>query len=543
MTSPQVSGTPQASPQFGDALSCKQWLKNLQLTNVTLAHTAVTVQLEILNRSTLSSLERLKISELLREPVAFLQHELAKKYSGKPIPLEETQQNTWSSVIALWKAMASSYRIALTSCLERDPEVEVHLALVTHRCLHYTGLQMMEHYRAYREVDPGLWQQAHELYGLAETMEFAARPVKDSLNKEADATTCNSAYARLLLTSLADPYRLTPKQLAQLDRWLDKWGVRAEVAAAAPENTGLTLAGVDLDGSAGPVIVEHGMTLANPRYLHGETLAATFRKRIKRLGKGESPAALGLGEDCVAADCEALLAQLYRYWFKAPSRRRNFTRRPGAEKAQLALGMAAIHFFMNGEKPFKQPGEKEKLSKREIEDLQFYGRISDQTEKLNISQLGFALETWQIQDESALGFRLARPDKEGLRIQPKQLVGLRPVDSATYMLGVVKWMILPAGKEFHIGVSILPGAPFAIAAQPVALGTSAGSKFTQAFLLPDMPVLHQTASLILPAGWFSPGKQLEIQSNERFTVKLLSLIEKGSDYERVRFVRMEQPPS
>lgn len=538
MTSlPLPESTPH-SPQFSEAATCRQWLKALPLTNIPLAHTNLTTKLELLNRATIAPLERLKISELLREPIAFVQQELAKKYLGKPMPLDDAQRNVWSSVVTLWAAIGSAYRLSLQSGLEGDPEVAAHIALVTHRCLRYTGQQMLEHYRAYHEIGKELWQQAHELFTLAEQRDYAMRAVKDSLNKETDTFTCAAAYAQILLTDLADPYRLTSRQLSLLERWLDKWAVRVSVVAAPPGDESLSLMGVDLAGATGPVPVRDGQPLANPRYLDTDRIATTFRKRIKQLRKGEDPAALGLGEDCIQPDCEALLTALHQHWFEAAPKRRNFSRRQGADKAQVALGMAAIHFFVNGEKTFKQPGEKEKLSKREIEDLQFFGRISEQTEKLHLSQLGFALETWQIQDESALGFRLARADEEGLRIGQKQLIAVRPADSSTYALGVIKWLIIPPNDGPHIGVRILPGAPLAIAARPVSMMADTANKYTQAFLLPDMPVLRETASLVLPLGWFNPGRLVEIHTGEPQTVRLNTLIEKGSDYERVGFVRI-----
>ncbi len=530
---------PALSPQFSDAITCRQWLKTLPLTNVPLAHAALTAQMELINRASFSSLERLKISEMLRDPIAFVQLEMAKKYLGKPLPLEIVQLNNWNSVISLWTALGAAYRLSLQACQEGDSGVAAHAALITQRCLRYTGLQLVEHYRIYREIDKAVWQQAHELYALAERQGYAMDVVKDSLNRQTEGATCAASYAQILLTNLADPYRLTPRQLSLLDRWLDKWGVRVTITAIPPADTSLSLIGVDLASSAPPVIGRDDVKLINPRYLDTERLATTFRKRIKRLRKNEDPAALGLGQDCVQPDCEALLTVLYQHWFESAPKRRNFTRRPGADKAQVVLGMAAIHFFLGGEKPFKQPGEKEKLSKREIEDLQFFGRISNQTEKLHISQLGFGLETWQIQDEGALGFRLARADNGGMRISLKQLVAIRPADSSTYALGLIKWLIFPLNDGLNVGVRVLPGAPLAIAARPVSLMTDATSKYVQAFLLPDMPMLKEAASLVLPLGWFAPGRLVEIHVGEELqTVRLHNLIEKGSDYERVGFVRI-----
>ncbi len=539
MNSPAFPESAQ-SPQFSDAIACKQWLKTLPLTNIPLAHATLTFQVELLNRAPFAPLERLKINELLRDPIAFVQLEMAKKYLGKPLPLETVQLNNWNSVVGLWALLGAAYRLSLPACLEGDPSVVPHAALITQRCLRYTGMQLLEHYRIYREIDKGVWRQAHELYTLAEQRGYAMNVVKDHLNKQTDSATCAASYAQILLTNLADPYRLTPKQLSLLDRWLDKWGVRVTVTVTPPGNTSLSLVGVDLASSAPPVIVRDAVKLADPRYLDTDRLATTFRKRIKRLKKNDAPAALGLGEDCAQPDCEALLTVLYQRWCESAPKRRNFTRRAGADKAQAALGMAPIHFFLNGEKPFKQPSEKTNLNTREIADLQFFGRISDQTEKLNISQLGFGLETWQIQDEGALGFRLARPDKGGMRVSLKQLIAVRPADSNTYALGVIKWLIFLPNDELNIGVRVLPGAPLAIAVRPAALMTDAAGKYVQSFLLPDMPVLKETASLVLPPGWFAPDKRVEIHAGGKpITVRLHNLIEKGYDYERVGFAKTQ----
>jgi len=369
MTSPPIP-----VPHFSDANACKQWLKDLPLTNVPLVHATLTAQLELLNRTSIAPRERLKISELLRDPVAFVQAELARKYLGRPLPLETAERDTWNSVDGLWAAMGAAYRLCLQDCLNGGSDIALHAALITHRCLRYTGLRVMENCRVYRQPGKDLWRQAHELFALAEQRGFTPDAVKDSLNEQSDSTTCTAAYAQILLTYLADPYHLMPEQLDLLDRWLDKWAVRITVATHPPEQASLPLVAVDLAGTAAPRLVREGQTLAlaSPRYLDTERIAVTFLKRIKRLKKGDDPAELGLGKDCAPRDCESLLVTLYQHWCQAAPAKRDFTRRAGADKAQTALGMAAIHFFLGGEQPFKQPGEKEKLSQREIHDLQFF---------------------------------------------------------------------------------------------------------------------------------------------------------------------------
>ena len=293
-------------PQFSNANACKQWLKILPLTNATLAHTTLSAQINLLNRAPIPVLERLKISELLRDPVVFVQQELAKKYSAKPLPLEAAQHHAWSSVAGLWAAMGSAYQLALQACLEGNPNVVTHIALITHRCLRYLGLQMTEHYRAHREIEPKLWQQAHQLYTLAEQQNYSAQAVKDSLNSQCEATTCSAAYAQILLISLANPYHLTARQLALLERWLDKWAVRVAVVATPPiypdSHATLVQLGVDLDAATGPVATRRAgvgrrLRTAGLRSATGHVLSALVRggtetqlypPRRKRPGAGRS---------------------------------------------------------------------------------------------------------------------------------------------------------------------------------------------------------------------------------------------------------------
>jgi len=62
--------------------NCKDWLAQLPLTNARQAHNLLLAQMKLLNAATLAAADRLQILEMLREPVAFVQGERAKRYSG-----------------------------------------------------------------------------------------------------------------------------------------------------------------------------------------------------------------------------------------------------------------------------------------------------------------------------------------------------------------------------------------------------------------------------------------------------------------------------
>jgi hypothetical protein len=532
-------------PQISDLAACKRWLAALPLSNVQAAHGEIGGQLELLNCFPVAPLERLRIMEHLRETVDFVQAEVAKKYLNKPVPFDKAEQAAWNNVLALWQSMAEAYQRGLQACIDGDMEVAEYVALITQRCLRYCAMQMLEQYRAFRELDGESWRQLHALHAFAEKKGFAARPVKDSLNHQVEATTCGAAYVQALLTFLANPYQLSSRQLAQLQRWLEKWAVRVPVLPRQPQNAGLSPLAVDLNGAMPPAVASADSPLAEPRYLDSESLASTIRKRIKFLRKGGAPAEVGLGEDCVAPACEVFLTALYQHWCEIPVPRA-CARHAGSATAEIAFDVPSMHFFISGEKPFNETGKARALRQEELRDLQMFGHVRTPAEKPSAAQAGFTSETWEIQDESALGFRLARKGASGSRVGNNQLLAVRPSDGAGFVLGVVRWLMLTAQGELHVGVHALPGAPTAIAARRVALNTADKHRFAQAFRLPEVAALQAPESLVLPAGWFHPGGTMDIaEGDEVRGVRMLALIEKGADYERVSFLNpaaRNEPP-
>lgn len=518
--------------QIQDARACKQWLAALPQTNIPLARTEIQRELGLLNRFQLPALERLKVVEQLREPVAYLQGELAKKYLNKPLPFGPAEEAAWKSVQTLWQLMETAYQHCLRAFLDGDRALVEHAALVAQRCLDCAASQMLEYYRAYRQLDEAQWRQLHMLFDVAQSHSLAQQPVADSLNRQAEASSCEAVYVKALLTNLANPCRLTSRQLVQMERWLDKWAARVPVNAAPPAASPLSVIAVDLDSAAGPFVLA-GQQPARPRYLDSERLATSLRKRIKFLRKGGNPAEVGLGDDCGQPGCEVFLTSLYNHWCEVPPARA-YNRRPGTSTAELCFTLPAIHYFASGEKAFKQPETGAELNRVEIEDMRLFGRVSERTGKMQAAQQGFALETWQIEDESAAGFRLTRSAAGG-QLGHNQLAAVRPPDSPQFVLAVVRWLMLTTGGELHIGTRTLPGTPLAVAARALGLNSPSGNKFVQAFLLPGIVALKEAPSLILPPGWFRPNRPVELRADGVQTVKLASLLEKGADYERVSF--------
>ena len=136
--------------QFTDSAGCRRWIEQLTLTNVQLTQQVLTAQLASLGAAQLPPLERLKILETLCEPVHFVQSESAKRYAGKPLPLETSEAAVWGNVIALWQELSRNYQQCLKAYREGDLAIAPHAALITLRCLRLLGSTLLDYYRIYR---------------------------------------------------------------------------------------------------------------------------------------------------------------------------------------------------------------------------------------------------------------------------------------------------------------------------------------------------------------------------------------------------------
>ena len=514
-------------------------LDGSDLAECVFPHVETLAQLDRFNRYEIMPLERFKVLELLIGQVGYLQGEMAKKFTAKHAPLEAPEQAAWNVVDALWRALGEGYQRCLQALVDGNSDLVDHGAAIALRCLQVIGLRMLEYYRTYLQLPPALWRQLYMIYGYAEKRAYLDQPVMNPLLEKPEETTCEGIFVKALLVHLADPYQLTPRQLAQAVRWLDKWSMRVAVLDEPPANLAkLSPIALDIKGDQPPLAGTMVKSRTVNRYLDNAELAASLRKRIKFLRNGGSPAKLDLGEDCVQPSCETFLTALYKHWCEVDGHRA-FERRASAAKALTASGLAGIHFYVSEEKPFKQPGHDEDITWQEAQDLKMFGRVSNHTQKLSASQLGYALENWQIVDESAMGFCLRRPIGQGGRLAHHQLVAVKPPDSPQFVIGVIRWLQLTLKGELHMGVCVMPGMPKAIAARGVSLNLANPNRYTQIFWLPALPALNQPPSLVIPSGWYQPKKHLQLYDNKEIRVEITGLIERGSDYERVTYLNLE----
>ncbi len=520
---------PAARPEFTGGASAKAWLEHVPLANVSAAQRRLLVQLEEFNRCAVRPAERCGALEALREAVHFVQIEQAKRFTNRALPMQESEAALFDDTVELWEQM----RLGYLRCLEGDDAaLRPRRALLAQRALAYAGLRMYHHYRAYRQVPAGDWRNLHQAYARAERLGVAGEAVKDFLNRDVHETSPRIAYLRATLMGLCNPHELTPRQLTFVAYLLERWADKVEISSAPVDEGELPPLSVDL---AGESCAERGAAAAGaaPRYLDTRRLAKSLRNRVALLRKGESPARLALGEDCVQPSCEQLLVFLYRQWCQARAPRGVERRRLG-EGVQACTGLAAIHYYVSG-RLFRIATTYKELTSRQRDEIATFGRVSTRDEEDYSVAQGFLLEQWRLEDESAQGLKmLRRAGSAGRRMAPGQLVGVRPAGAKSFQLGQVRWLVASDLGDLVCGVKLLPGLPLAAAVRGTGVN-AADEKYVQAVALAAVPALKAPPTLVLAPGSFRPKRVIEAAMQKPLRVRLLEVLERGTDFERVAY--------
>ncbi len=456
--------------------------------------------------------------ERLHKPILLAQEDLADGYADKPVPLDQSANAALARASELWAATLRGYRRLLAAALNgKHPELKMSLPLICQRALAGAGELFITRFLARREIEDALWRFVHETYSAAESHGLASAAAEQLVD-----TPPAVAYAETLLLQLANPCALSLREFGWVQRWVGQWAGKVQLVRRAPRQGGYA---IDLAGHAGPLWMKAGADGDSLRYLDLAEVGSSIKKRMRRLEDGVEPAALGLGEDCTPRAAAEVLKTLGRAWLEPPAVR-EFARSGGALPTLLASGFSAVHRAL-GENSRPTPADRPGYSYGEADRLSTLRRAFDAGANWESSLPG--LENWERFEESASGFRLRRKEP-GASLAFRQLLALRPRGARQFVLCEVRSLTEGADRSLSICARPLPGFARTCTVQATDRQTQSP---TEALLLP--PGQGLPSVLLLPAGWYQNGREIEIREAGRVTrVRLTALLERGFDYERVQ---------
>ena len=511
---------------FTDAASATRWVKSLPLSNVGQAYQEILGQLHALTASHTGPRDRATFAELIREPVAHLHAELARRYAGKPQPLDERELEAADQAIALWQALWIQYSVCLKPLLEGSTELQGVKAKLLQRAL-YVGKQLIiVHGYARRLPSAELWQELHAYYRLAEMLNCAMVGVSDHLMPESEGLSCYSTYSHALLMALSDPYAQTVRQIELTDRWLGLWARKVFPYAKQRETEGPVII-TDLEASHGPVLANSGSGThaASVRFGYPGKLGTSVRGRIKRLSAGSTPSELQLGDDVSGDAAIALLKHLDARWNQPPA----VSHRKRSTAVEIAAGGIEAAYFRVGGRSFarQDPLGRDADPTRY---LQTVGGISDFDRRKEQAERSWPWEKWygvcEFRDAS-----IKHHDTSNYHWFLDQLVAVR--DDAQTRLGHVSRIALDDDGDISISIKFWPGDPKVFAVRLVnPNGTEEAP--VAALLLAESP--EEPASLVMSPRAFALNRVMRTEEPGPVQkLKLTHVVQRGGDFERVAF--------
>ncbi len=535
MLSKQPADEP-VTPAFTDAASCAAWLGQLQLTNLGLAQSALRKQLDDLNRYTLSSAERFQILELLRDTVAMVQGDFARKLGGKKLPLSEEEFAPLLALSNLWQSLLNGYLRCLHTVAADETQPAVQSALMCQRTLLYASLQIDDFVQAGSEPASKLWLQLHAVFAHAEKLGVHLQAVQDELHQPGLPVSCRTLYAATLLMHRARLAGISRGQSQIAGRWLCQWSdaLSVEPRCSVSKQDAPPLA-VDLTVAQGLIPLSQARQQNSLRFLAMVPLSKMIRVKTILLQQGKTPAEIDLGNDIGGKECIELLGKLHAQWCE--QREPSLADTPRSCPSNfMCIGMEQIYAHISG-KPFKIPKDASKASQEAQRQIETFGRVLNNTGKHAKQNLGFEPEEWLIDEDSLMRGRFLRLLTTGERLAQHQLVSVFPPDTAIHKIAIIDMVRVTQHGQLYIAVHYLPGQPQAIIARGSTENDMLKSGATAALLLPAIEKLRIPASLVLPRDWFSPGRKLELNlpNGSKQNAVLGFSVEKGVDCERVSF--------
>jgi hypothetical protein len=513
-------------PAFNDAGSAGRWMKALPLSTVGQAYEMLLGQLRALTASEMGPRDRATIAELAREPVAHLHAELARRYAGRPQPLDERETDAADQAVALWQALWIQYSVCLRPLLEGSTELKGVKAKLLQRAL-YVGKQLIVvHGLARRVPDAELWQELHAYYRLAEMLDCTTASVSDHLMPGAEGLSCYSTYSHALLLALADPYALSARQIELTDRWLGLWARKLFPYAKQRETEGPIIV-VDLEGAHGAMLAATAASARGPSWRFGypAKLSTSVRGRLKRLASGASPADLQLGEDVSAEAASALLAHLDAQWHQVGGG----ANRKRSKAVEIAAGGIESAYFRVGGRSFRHVDPLGRDSDP-TKYLQTVGGISDFDRRKDEAERSWPWEKWYGNCE----WREASLRHQGASAYHwflDQLVVVR--DEGETRLGHISRVAVETDGAIGIAVRLWAGAPKVFAVRLVNPNRTEEPPVA-ALILEDAP--EEATTLVLSPRAFIPNRIMRCdEPGPMRKFKLTRILQRGGDFERVAF--------
>lgn len=522
-----------------DLEKAERWIATLPVTDSANTARQLYEAIYTLNRIDLGAKDRLALVEVYRRPLATAVNGLRSNFSNLSLPLTPPLKQLADFIVQLHVEFAYAYKHVIEAARgQRKPWERAELLLAVERTCRYLGEALLSAYHLYMPAPSGIWREIHALYRYAD-----GHDVVEAIIGREDTHSIGRRYRQILMLGLCGPYQLSQNECHRVNAFLGRWSDKVEIDRNVEDIDPTAKFLVDFDADHPAVSFPHDVPLRaeeNLRTVNALELARTVYNFIQRLQKGEPPRALDLGFECVSGSCIDTLRRMMKFWGIASGR--HFTRRRSPGIISLCVGVNAVHFFIDDQRPFAPVS-----SAPPVPGSRFMTGSARKTAVVppaaHTRPEIFRIDNrWQVRDESAGGLSLMRSGEAGMPVRVGDLLGIQKPVVNQWRIGVVRWIKSPDVRQIEIGVEMLAPSAKALAARLAGAGGDE-TPFRQALLVPPIDILRQPATLIVQRDNCRPGQDMEILAAGERTprrIRILKILERTGAFAQLVFADLTQ---
>ncbi len=443
---------------------------------------------------------RAQLIQLLDETAQIHVRKLTRDYMVSPRLAKHQEIRLWTALHDYWRHAAAAY----VSCVDLYASgakgadaLKGGMPLLLVRGLRALAAQMKWMYVRYGPLDPSVWGVIAKVYAFAEQRKLARSAVTVYPGMPGDSTP-EQEFLKTVMLSASSPDSLLPLEMELCERLIAHFCASFTLRLDLQPDIAYW---IDLATSQAPLRLarppQHAPTLrffaAGKALEDLENLIRTVRT------SGSVPAQVNLGGSYPVETVMDVLNHLALYWSPRPPERKHQRHRVKS-RLNVTYGYEGVLAVLG--------------------DTGIAG--------------GAVPETWIVENVSAGGFGAGIPEIKGDWLKIGCLLGLQPEGGDNWVLGVIRRLQRDATHKGTVGIQTI-----AKSAQLVQLSLGEGAGVETGILLSDANDPPGETRLLLRAGMFVPGQNLEYRKGEQTCLLLPQGVIAGDDeYEIVKFREM-----
>lgn len=561
-----------------------KWLSDLPRANVGETAKLVFKALVETNRLKYSYKERARFLEELRPTTQFVTSAMRKHFVGTSFPLPKKSQRVAAATREIYSQLALGYIICIEDLLTSSILFTDKKLLVTliHRAISCLGRVLLTSYQVYSPYPDKIWSKIHKLYKYAEEHKLLRVEVMDNQRLFVKKSSVNEEVSRILLLSLASPYRLRQGEVHKVNNTLERWTVKSQLFQITQGEIVQGCFAVNLTTDAPPRNIALVNKDCNPddcRTIDTESLAETIRDEIQNTQDAGQTTITGIEMSSPDLSHD-LLRRLLTAW--AVIAKRNFPRTDKHERVLVAIGLSASHQIIcdsarrhspqsrnrqkdknNNTSPFSGKSQFDSsdvnnvsVDQPDVWNLVYPTELSDGYTALDADKISkvvnpgkkddllYHAESWAILNESASGYCIQNKSCHETTVQVGELMSIRRSgDGHTWKwgVGVIRWMKYSDETGINLGIEML--TPDAAAVGIKAGIDDADVDYQRTLMLPELNAINQASTIITNPVPFRVGNQLKMKIvGKEIDIKLSKQLQNTGLFAQFQYEMVDSAP-